>query len=118
MRICWCLWSTDPADRLVTHSQLETNPTRMCELLIGLPDVNIEGVGDWPRWPSRRGPHAWHAKKGWKVDLRSFGSCANIRNTFEPTDATRLAPVAKFVLTPAATRFWAQQPTMQDQILF
>jgi len=22
----------------------------MCELLVGLPDVNIEGVGDWPRW--------------------------------------------------------------------
>jgi len=29
---------------------LETDPTRMCELLVGLPDVNIEGVGDWPRW--------------------------------------------------------------------
>jgi transposase len=29
---------------------LETNPTRMCELLVGLPDVNIEGVGDWPGW--------------------------------------------------------------------
>ena len=22
----------------------------MCELLVGLPDVNIKGVGDWPRW--------------------------------------------------------------------
>ena len=22
----------------------------MCELLVGLPDVNIGGVGDWPRW--------------------------------------------------------------------
>ena len=29
---------------------METNPTRMCEALVGLPDVNIEGVGDWPRW--------------------------------------------------------------------
>jgi transposase len=29
---------------------LETNPTRMCELLVGLPDVNIDGVGDWPGW--------------------------------------------------------------------
>jgi len=29
---------------------LETNPTRMCELLVGLPDVNVEGVDDWPRW--------------------------------------------------------------------
>ena len=26
---------------------METNPTRMCELLVGLPDVNVEGVGDW-----------------------------------------------------------------------
>ena len=22
----------------------------MCELLVGLPDVNVNGVGDWPRW--------------------------------------------------------------------
>ena len=29
---------------------METNPTRMCELLIGLPDVNVVGVGEWPRW--------------------------------------------------------------------
>ena len=29
---------------------METDPTRMCELLVGLPDVNIKGVGDWPRW--------------------------------------------------------------------
>ncbi len=29
---------------------METNPTRMCEALVGLPDVNVEGVGDWPRW--------------------------------------------------------------------
>jgi transposase len=29
---------------------LEHVPTRMCELLVGLPDVNVNGVGDWPRW--------------------------------------------------------------------
>jgi transposase len=29
---------------------LETNATRMCALLVGLPDVDIIGVGDWPRW--------------------------------------------------------------------
>ena len=29
---------------------MEHDPTRMCELLVGLPDVNVEGVGDWPRW--------------------------------------------------------------------
>ena len=25
-----------------------TDPMRMCELLVGLPDVNVIGVGDWP----------------------------------------------------------------------
>lgn len=29
---------------------METNPTRMCELLVGLPDVNVIGVGDWPHF--------------------------------------------------------------------
>jgi len=29
---------------------VETDSRRMCELLVRLPDVNIEGVGDWPRW--------------------------------------------------------------------
>jgi hypothetical protein len=29
---------------------LETDPTRMCALLVGLPDVTVLGVGDWPRW--------------------------------------------------------------------
>lgn len=29
---------------------METNPTRMCELLVGLPDVNVIGVGDWPQF--------------------------------------------------------------------
>jgi transposase len=29
---------------------LETEPTRMCALLVGLPDVTVLGVGDWPSW--------------------------------------------------------------------
>ncbi len=29
---------------------METDPTRMCELLVGLPDVNVNGVGNWPGW--------------------------------------------------------------------
>jgi transposase len=29
---------------------LETNATRMCALLVGLPDVTVIGVGDWPGW--------------------------------------------------------------------
>jgi transposase len=29
---------------------LETDATRMCALLVGLPDVNINGVGEWPNW--------------------------------------------------------------------
>ena len=29
---------------------LETDPTRMCALLVGLPDVSVIGVGEWPGW--------------------------------------------------------------------
>ena len=29
---------------------METDPTRMCELLVGLPDVDVVGVGEWPSW--------------------------------------------------------------------
>jgi zinc-finger of transposase IS204/IS1001/IS1096/IS1165 len=29
---------------------LETEPTRMCALLVGLPDVTVVGVGEWPHW--------------------------------------------------------------------
>lgn len=32
---------------------METNPTRMCELLIGLPEVNVRGVHDEPGGPLR-----------------------------------------------------------------
>ena len=29
---------------------METDPTRMCALLVGLPDVRVVGVGEWPRF--------------------------------------------------------------------
>ena len=29
---------------------MESDPTRMCALLVGLSDVTIIGVGDWPNW--------------------------------------------------------------------
>ena len=29
---------------------MESDPTRMCALLVGLPDVTVVGVGEWPRW--------------------------------------------------------------------
>lgn len=29
---------------------METEPTRMCALLVGLPDVIVVGVGEWPSW--------------------------------------------------------------------
>jgi len=31
---------------------LETDATRMCALLVGLPDVVVVGVGEWPQWLS------------------------------------------------------------------
>ena len=29
---------------------METDPTRMCALLVGLPSVVVRGVGEWPSW--------------------------------------------------------------------
>jgi hypothetical protein len=29
---------------------VESDPTRLCALLVGLPDVTVLGVGDWPHW--------------------------------------------------------------------
>lgn len=29
---------------------METDATRICALLVGLPDVTVVGVGDWPSW--------------------------------------------------------------------
>ena len=29
---------------------MESDPMPMCALLVGLPDVVIVGVGDWPHW--------------------------------------------------------------------
>ena len=29
---------------------METDGTRMCALLVGLPDVTVVGVGEWPLW--------------------------------------------------------------------
>ena len=29
---------------------MESDPTRMCALLVGLPGVTVVGVGDWPGW--------------------------------------------------------------------
>ena len=29
---------------------MESDPTRMCALLVGLPDVTIIGIGDWLHW--------------------------------------------------------------------
>ena len=29
---------------------MESDPTRMCALLVGLPDVIVNGVGDGPKW--------------------------------------------------------------------
>ena len=29
---------------------METNATRMCVLLVGLPDVTVIGVAEWPMW--------------------------------------------------------------------
>lgn len=34
---------------------METDPKRMCALLVSLPDVTIIGVGDWPAGVAHHG---------------------------------------------------------------
>ena len=66
---------------------METNPTRMCALLVGLPDVTVLGVGEWPGWlrvviatvgeqPSCCGRRAWRhgVREVVLVDLPVFGA--------------------------------------------
>ena len=77
----------------VEEPLLETDPTRMCELLVGLPDVNVDGVGDWPRWVriaiTTRGPrpvcagcgggvHGHGRNEIVLVDLPVFGRAARL----------------------------------------
>ena len=72
---------------------METDPTRMCELLVGLPDIKLEGVADWPRWlriviTTRAGRPCCPSCAGvvWRhddldvelVDLRCFGRRARL----------------------------------------
>ena len=65
---------------------METDPTRMCALLVGLPDVTVVGVGEWPKWlrievttnlerPSCCGRTVWHhgTREVVLVDLPVFG---------------------------------------------
>lgn len=54
---------------------METNPTRMCELLVGLPDVNILAVIDEPDGPlivkiETRGDTPVCGGCGWRADLK------------------------------------------------
>jgi transposase len=64
---------------------------RMCALLVGLPDVTVVGVGEWPKWlrvevttnlgrPSCCGRTAWHhgTRDVVLVDLPVFGRPARL----------------------------------------
>lgn len=44
-RIWVCLTHPESEEHL-----LITAPMRVCELLVGQPDVNVNGVGDWPQF--------------------------------------------------------------------
>jgi hypothetical protein len=70
---------------------LETDPTRRRALLVGLPDVTVTGVGEWPKWlrievttnlerPSCCGRTAWHhgTREVVLVDLPVFGRPARL----------------------------------------
>ena len=65
---------------------METDATRMCALLVGLPDVTVVGVGEWPNWvrvviaidPERpsccgRMAHRHGVREVVLVDLPAFG---------------------------------------------
>ena len=70
---------------------METDATRMCALLVGLPDVTVVGVGEWPSWlriviesglePSAccgRAAHRHGVREVVLVDLPVFGRPARL----------------------------------------
>ena len=70
---------------------METDATRMCALLVGLPDVRVVGIGEWPQWlrivitmvserPSccERPPHRHGVREVVLVDLPVFGRPARL----------------------------------------
>ena len=94
---------------------MESDPTRMCALLVGLPDVIVNGVGDWPKWlrieiTSRaerpacgcgRVAHRHGVREVMLVDLPCFGR------------ATRLVWRKQRWRCPVCRRSWTgQDPTI------
>ena len=72
---------------------METGARRMCTLLVGLPDVRVAAVGEWPSWlmvrvgsiaagPSCPGcgriPHDHGTREGVLVDLPVFGRATRL----------------------------------------
>ena len=70
---------------------MESEPTRMCALLVGLPDVTVVGVGEWPCWlrivivrPAQRPRccelfvHGHGAREVELIDLPVFGRPARL----------------------------------------
>ena len=70
---------------------METDARRMCALLVGLPDVRVVGVGEWPQWlrvviaidgerPSccEQGAHRHGVREVVLVDLPVFGRPARL----------------------------------------
>ena len=49
---------------------MEENPTRICELIVGLADVDVLGVDDAPGWPlalhvrTRAAADVWGLRRG------------------------------------------------------
>jgi transposase len=55
---------------------VEIHPTRMCELLVGLPDVNVLGVSDHPARPLRI--HIESRRE--RPSCRACGSAAEVKD--------------------------------------
>ena len=83
--------SADATSSSLGSPCLETDGTRMCALLVGLPNIRVVGVGEWPQWVliviaidserqscCQREAHRHGVREVMLVDLPVFGRPARL----------------------------------------
>ena len=75
---------------------METDPTRMCELLVGLPAVRVLGVVDERRWPAV-GAHRADAPNGRRVAAAACAATVKDRDVVELVDLPAFGRRARLV---------------------
>ena len=96
-------WGWGPPESGLTHTNprrppVEENPTRICELIVGLGDVEVLGVDDAPGGPVAH-PHPgvpaglWELRRGGVVQGRQRGGVGGSAGVWAP-GAPRVAQVA------------------------